>query len=78
MTQSAQEKAKELYDKFHFVLPSYSDEGQQEHKSAKECALIAVDEIINAIDWHDYDSPNEEWGYWNEVKQEIQNYGNNN
>ncbi len=40
---------------------------------AKKCALAAVDEIMKAIDWHDYDSPNEEWGYWNEVKDEIKN-----
>jgi hypothetical protein len=31
---------------------------------AKECAIIAVDEIMTVIDW--------EIEYWQEVKQEIQ------
>ena len=63
----AKDKAKELYDKFHFVLPSYADEGQQEHKSAKECALIAVDEIL--FNCYEVLKP-----FWEEVKQEIENY----
>ena len=37
----------------------------------KQCALIAVDEIIEAIDWHYYETPNNEIDYWEEVKQEI-------
>ena len=39
---------------------------------AKECALIAVDEILNAIDWHKFETPNNEIEYWEEVKQEIE------
>jgi len=38
---------------------------------AKNICEYICNEIMNAIDWHDYDSPNEEWGYWNEVKDEI-------
>ena len=34
-------------------------------------ALIAVDEIIGAIDWHEFETPNKELIYWQEVKQEI-------
>jgi hypothetical protein len=41
-------------------------------KDAKQCALIAVDEIINAIDWHEFETPNKELEYWQEVKQEIE------
>ena len=38
---------------------------------AKECALIAVDEILDAIvGTYDFDTLNE---YWQEVKQEIEN-----
>ena len=36
---------------------------------AKQCALIAVDEIIDLVKHIDVDSED----YWNEVKQEINN-----
>ena len=61
------EKAKELVDKFM----EYSD-AADEHGFAKQCALIAVDEIMDAIDWHGFETPNKEIEYWEEVKQEIQ------
>ena len=61
---TAKEKADELYSKLHFVLPSYADEGQQEHQAAKECALITVDEILSIQVVKN--------GYWQEVKQEIE------
>jgi len=39
------EYAKELYLKFHFAIPAIADEWQEGQNSAKECALIALDEI---------------------------------
>ena len=39
---------------------------------SKQCALIEVDEIIDAIDWHKYEVPNEQYTYWFRVKAEIQ------
>ena len=39
---------------------------------AKQCALIAVEQIKDAIFWHPYESPNFELEYWNEVKKEIE------
>jgi hypothetical protein len=56
-----QKKAKELVDKFSNVplLDSYE---------AKQCALVAVDEIILEMD--NVMVPNKY--YWNEVKQEIE------
>jgi hypothetical protein len=57
------EKAKELFDKMYMVddpmgnYPMCFD-------TAKQCALIAVDEII--------DTPNPMPNYWQEVKQEIE------
>jgi hypothetical protein len=42
-------------------------------KRAKQCALIAVDEILTAIDWHEFETPNKQIEYWQEVKQEIEN-----
>jgi hypothetical protein len=62
-----EDKAQQLI----FAFEAFTDR-DNELEFAKQCALIAVDEIMNAIDWHDYDSPNEEWGYWEEVKQEIE------
>lgn len=59
-----QERAKDLYDKFYPY--------QYDADAAKQCALIAVDEILIELS---------EWGevwmkirinYWQEVKTEIQ------
>lgn len=40
---------------------------------AKQCALIAVDEIIEALDfdWMEVQNLDREYAYWNKVKQEI-------
>jgi hypothetical protein len=81
---TAQEKAKELVDKM------YATQGPENgitEDEAKQCALIAVDEIISAYP-HTYDivkdktKDNEDVtiimrirsniGYWQEVKEEIE------
>ena len=36
-------------------------------------ALVAVNEIIQAIDWHEYEMPNNETNYWLDVRKEINN-----
>ena len=59
------DKAKELVDKFTVV-------GLQQRNEGIACALIAVDEICEAINWHEFQVPNEEFNYWNRVKLEIQ------
>jgi hypothetical protein len=52
------EKAEELYYRFTVHAPLHTDN--------KQCALIAVDELINYSDeWDDSE-------YWKEVKQEIE------
>jgi len=59
----AKEKARELVEKFSNValLDSYE---------AKQCALIAVDEILKANKvWYEDSIP---YKYWNEVKKEIE------
>ena len=58
------EKATELINKFR--------DTDIWRSTAKKCAIIAVDEIINAIDWHKFETPNKEFEFWNEVKQEIE------
>lgn len=65
---TAKEKAKELVEKY---IPFCGME-----MTEVQCALIAVDEIINANGLHpndtDYDYNKAEL-YWQEVKQEIKN-----
>lgn len=62
------EKAIKLFNNYVKLLPFGSNV-----ERAKQCALIAVDEILEAIDWHIYESPNREISFWQEVKQEIEN-----
>ena len=42
-------------------------------KICKQCALIAVDEILKAIDWHEFETPNNDIEFWQAVKTEIEN-----
>jgi hypothetical protein len=65
------EKAKELFDKFLMEIPN--NEMSLEYEASRQCALIAVDEILDAIviiNEHNFDVLNK---YWAEVKQEIEN-----
>jgi len=68
---SQKEKAKELVLKFRQLPPSspYTGVGDGE---AKQCALIAVDEIIQLRKGY-FDCTNsiQDESYWQEVKQEI-------
>lgn len=61
-----EEKAKELYRKF-----SYSCRECFMEENAQSFAILCVDEIIKAIDWHEFETPNKELEFWNEVKNEI-------
>jgi hypothetical protein len=71
------EKARQIVFKIYDTLLAAGN--LQCYPEAKQCALIAVDEIINAnptgeygdpfIDNHTYDNK----GYWTAVKQEINN-----
>jgi hypothetical protein len=62
---TAKEKAKELVEKFTFNC--------RECDNAKQCALIAVDEILDD-DMYGMDEElfEERINYWEEVKQEIE------
>lgn len=68
------EKAKQLYSKMENSIEGL--EGKEWYDSAKQCALIAVDEILN-FDVRAKSEPQfvierriDE--YWQEVKQEIE------
>ncbi len=65
---TSKEKAQELVDKYYY----HSKCNLLSPFEAKNCALIAVEEIKEAIFWHPYESPNFELEYWQEVKIEIQ------
>lgn len=67
------QKAKELVDKYQYYVTEKDFFGDNvELKNAKQCSLIAVDEILE-IGWnlpHYNNKSGEE--YWHEVKQEIE------
>ena len=63
-----QEKAKELLAK----MTTNADSLIYKNLYAKECALIAVDEILDSLDY-DYILFKQQSEYWNNVKQEIEN-----
>lgn len=74
------EKAKELVDKFLYTENEYKE--YADYTQAKQCALIAVDEIlkvtaptIDRFEPYYQELPSEmTQEYWQEVKQEIENY----
>jgi SOS response regulatory protein OraA/RecX len=70
------DKAKELVDKFIEPTMEFDElDGYVEDKdNAKQCALIAVDEVIEALHEHHWQN-RLIINYWEEVKQEIENYG---
>ena len=69
---TAKEKAKELLDKIYEKIASYPEKSlcYFEWNEAKQCALIAVDEIIDSLQIKNYPQA-DQYEYWNEVKHEI-------
>jgi hypothetical protein len=69
------EKAIELVDRFYDYVNCWGNDGNADYSLAKEnarqCALIAVDEILNALSYK-VSSNFEELKYYEEVKQEIE------
>jgi hypothetical protein len=70
------EKAQELVNKFDIDLAPFSEYGYWDKNQAKECALIAVDEILDNMMLYqenfDAGRPIHHKSYWQEVKQEIE------
>jgi len=64
------EKAKELFNKYCYAIRTEeTDSGYFTNVIyAKQCALLAVDEMLNSMSIQSTD----EYQYWNEVKQEIE------
>jgi hypothetical protein len=83
------EKAQELYNKFWILTPQpfierveYYNESKLifndwdkdwTNKYAKQCALIAVDEILFALKYDMNEPTSGSINYWTKVKQEIEN-----
>ena len=71
------EKAQELIEKYEKldieIGGQYDGYLTMKIHDAKQCALIAVNEIDDAINWHELDTPNKEWDFWHDVKIELQN-----
>ncbi len=64
------EKSEELFNKYATYVVMWAGDINTTHQNCKQCALIAVDEIINSIIGnYEFDFLR---NYWKEVKQEIQ------
>lgn len=65
------EKAHELFNKYATYVVMWAGDVNTTHQNCKQCALIAVDEIIKYL--NDILVPNPFSQYWQEVKKEIEN-----
>jgi hypothetical protein len=65
----SKEKAMELFDKYYFLLTYFSENSSidSRRKYAIQCALIAVDEILDLLRILEKNN-----SYYLEVKQEIE------
>jgi hypothetical protein len=72
---TAKEKAEDLVNKFFQFKPRFKldIDNEKEYYQAKQCALIAVDEIISDYKNYLFHANTEYKGlmYWKEVKQEL-------
>ena len=71
--KTPKEKAEELvenhYDKMFYLRDGYNS--SEVYEVAKQCALIAVDEIMKAVGWEYLELGVDRGNYWQEVKIEI-------
>jgi hypothetical protein len=76
MNKTPEEKAKELFGYYHNLIQDIGEElGQEILVSilAKNCALIAVDEILYVLNVSLDFKMNKSIKYWLKVKEEINN-----
>ena len=74
------EKAQELVDKFYNEVPKLGviiERDRKAYNSSKQCALIAVDEILKIVPsiylTEDEEVHSGHYQYWQQVKTEIEN-----
>jgi hypothetical protein len=63
------EKSEELFAKYVFL--TISDMSDENFNQTKQCALVAVDEVLN--EENHFIQTDAHLLYWNQVKQEIEN-----
>jgi hypothetical protein len=63
------EKAWKLFNKYYSYLKANLIHDEEAREDAKECALIAVNELIFS---HLQDTTDNQFYFWEEVKQEIE------
>jgi hypothetical protein len=68
---TAKEKANELVGKFMFLSFYFVDGENGARPNAIFCAKQCVDEIIDAIDWHEFETPNKQINFWLDVRKEL-------
>ena len=64
------EKAHELFNKYATYVVMWAGDVNTTHQNCKQCALIAVNEII---DYLPRKETNSYLWYWQEVKRELEN-----
>lgn len=61
-------KKSELLNKFLEII----NDGQDDEilfRQLNMCVDIVINEILDAIDWHEFEVPNKEIEYWQETKK---------
>jgi hypothetical protein len=66
---NSKEKAKELVARYMILFSNQ----EQYLEEAKQCAIIAVDEIVNSVVVTNLSVAENQFIYWEQVKQEINN-----
>ena len=64
------EKAKTLVNRFYYSLPNNGsftgiNNVESRYQEAKQCALIAIDEILQTVD-------DDNWNFYRQVQEEIE------
>jgi hypothetical protein len=67
--KTPKEKAEELFAKYVFL--TISDMSNENFNQTKQCALVAVDEVLN--EENHFIQTDAHLLYWEQVKQEIEN-----
>jgi hypothetical protein len=67
--KTPKEKAEELFAKYVFL--TISDMSDENFNQTKQCALVAVDEVLN--EENHFIQTDAHLLYWEQVKQEIEN-----
>lgn len=68
------EKAQELVNTYRMILMDEDTDCGNEllcTSIAIKNAVVAVNEIIDAINWHEFETPNKDLNYWLDVRKEI-------